>query len=74
MTLHEMLDRMKPGRAMLAMDARFDETPTLRCPTCTQPMLKRQLGELALDECVVHGVWFDGDELEQTLYQHALSR
>lgn len=73
LTLLEMFDKLKPGEGMPLMMPRQDSEPELRCPTCTRPMLKQRLSMLDLDQCSSHGVWFDGDELEQTLYQHALS-
>lgn len=73
LTLHEMFHRLKPGNGIPVMDHREDRDEPLRCPTCTRPMAKRRMHKLDLDECGHHGVWFDGDELEQTLYHYALS-
>lgn len=48
------------------------------CPRCVQPMLRTHLTTATiaahqrrlpfeLDRCVLHGVWFDGQELQATL-------
>ncbi len=73
MTVREMFERMKPGRGFPVFLSREDSTPPLRCPTCARPMNQRRLHQLDLDSCDNHGIWFDGDELEQTLYRYALS-
>jgi Zn-finger nucleic acid-binding protein len=33
------------------------------CAVCAQPMQMVNLGDVALDRCAQHGVWFDADEL-----------
>lgn len=73
LTLVEMFEKLRPGQGMPLMTPRQDSEGELRCPTCTRPMLKQWLHMLALDQCSSHGIWFDGDELEQTLYRYALS-
>jgi Zn-finger nucleic acid-binding protein len=73
LTLVEMFERLRPGEGMPIMLARHGDGDELRCPTCTRPMARRLLNMLHLDECSSHGVWFDGDELEQTLYRYVLS-
>jgi Zn-finger nucleic acid-binding protein len=73
MTLREMFDRMKPGRGVPPFSARTDDDPVLKCPICTAALVKVTLHRLALDRCEDHGVWFDGRELEATLFQYGLA-
>ena len=73
LNLRAMFDRLKPGHGIPEMWSRHDQQPTLLCPECGSQMHKRFINRLALDQCEAHGVWFDGAELEQTLYQYALS-
>ncbi|HWO19164.1 MAG TPA: zf-TFIIB domain-containing protein [Kofleriaceae bacterium] len=40
------------------------------CAVCQQPMQPVSLGEVALDRCTAHGVWFDARELASVL-RHA---
>ena len=52
---------------------RHGDQPILTCPTCAKTMTPCTFVRLALDRCDEHGMWFDGMELEQTLYQHAVT-
>lgn len=70
--LREMFQKLKPGRAIPYMISRSDDQPQLPCPTCSKLMHKRLMVSLALDQCEQHGVWFDTNELENTLYAYAL--
>lgn len=72
LVLRDMFERLKPGYGLPALLTRDDNEPTLSCPTCTQPLAKRWMKRLALDQCDRHGVWFDGKELEKTLYTYAI--
>jgi len=51
--LHEMMKRRWPS--------------TRACPTCGALMGAHELGGVPVDWCGAHGVWFDRDELDQTL-------
>lgn len=64
---------MRPGSGTPAMLSRLDGDPAqLACPICTRPMDRMRLNRLDLDVCDKHGVWFDGVELQQTLYRYAV--
>ncbi|MCX5741315.1 MAG: zf-TFIIB domain-containing protein [Proteobacteria bacterium] len=39
------------------------------CAACKAPMLTVNLGDVALDRCAQHGVWFDAHELVSLLKQ-----
>lgn len=41
------------------------DAPT--CPRCTAAMQPRGLYGIKVDRCDAHGIWFDREELEQTL-------
>lgn len=41
----------------------------LPCADCGKPMETVELGQVALDRCPTHGVWFDAKELE-TVFEH----
>lgn len=73
MILREMFHKLKPGRPAPSLFIRQDGEPQLLCPSCSVPMHKRVIASLAIDQCDKHGVWFDGNELENTLYAYALA-
>ncbi|HEY5922620.1 MAG TPA: FHA domain-containing protein [Kofleriaceae bacterium] len=37
------------------------------CPTCKEPMHATTIHNVLLDRCAKHGVWFDGEELQEAL-------
>lgn len=41
--------------------------PAGPCPVCAQPMTPRrvEMAQLTVDDCAMHGTWFDHDELER---------
>jgi hypothetical protein len=39
----------------------------LHCPLCQRPMRPCRLYNILLDDCSVHGIWFDAQELPATL-------
>ena len=41
--------------------------PARPCPECGTSMQTVTLGDVALDRCPTHGVWFDNGELSQAL-------
>ena len=45
-----------------------DERP---CPTCKKPLETREYGEVTLDFCVEHGIWFDTGEFDELLRRSA---
>lgn len=49
----------------LALEDRAGER--LTCPQCVAAMEPRRLYGLDVDRCPAHGIWFDGEELEQAL-------
>lgn len=71
--LREMFHKLKPGQPSPALLSRQDGDSSLPCPTCSKTMHKRIMASLPLDQCDQHGVWFDGNELEGTLYAYALA-
>lgn len=73
MILREMFHKLKPGRPAPSLLNRRDSDAQLLCPSCSKPMHKRTMARLDLDQCEQHGVWFDGNELENTLYTYALN-
>ena len=38
-----------------------------RCVICARPMIPASLHLVPVDECPIHGIWFDADELATTL-------
>ncbi len=72
-TLRRLFEGMKPGVGMPAMAPRSDGDPAVMiCPACAKPMERKRLHRLDLDICDRHGVWFDGKELQETLFRYAM--
>ena len=72
-TLRILFEAMRPGQGLPTMQEREDGDPArLTCPVCTTVMKRMRVQDLDLDVCDRHGVWFDGVELQQTLYRFAV--
>lgn len=44
------------------------DEPRRNCPECGVPMERKACGNIVVDVCGPHGVWFDGAELEQFVW------
>ncbi len=49
------------------------ENPPRPCPTCRKPLEERDFGDLVLDFCREHGIWFDTGEFDE-VRRKAVSR
>jgi Zn-finger nucleic acid-binding protein len=45
-------------------------TSTITCPECYVPLEKMMIGEVHVDRCAEHGVWFDIGEITDVLRTH----
>lgn len=43
----------------------ISDRPVRPCPACGAPMERKSCGQVAVDVCSPHGIWFDCQELEQ---------
>lgn len=41
-----------------------NEEPVKVCPVCKKEMTKDSLNGVIVDQCTIHGIWFDKGELE----------
>lgn len=51
-----------------------DGSAALACPACASHMTRTKIGEVEVDLCSRHGVWFDRDELATVAQMIALAR
>ncbi|HUS28507.1 MAG TPA: zf-TFIIB domain-containing protein [Kofleriaceae bacterium] len=68
--LAELVRMMAPDLHVdihVPMQARSTEQAALACPMCTHAMQPVHLGVMPVDHCTMHGVWFDGGELQHVL-------
>jgi Zn-finger nucleic acid-binding protein len=49
-------------------------TAELPCPACGAPLDRRTSQGVVVDTCVLHGTWFDRDELKQTVAAYRAER
>lgn len=42
-----------------------------KCIECNKPLQAMRIERIPVDVCSDHGVWFDGDELQQVLHRAA---
>lgn len=68
-------DRVKIGDAPLNFlvihPATTSPTDTRQCLGCQKPMAVMHIGEIYVDVCADHGIWFDREELQQVLQRAA---
>ena len=65
--LQVVVDTIKQPLDALPLDDRTAKEPNLICPACRNPMAPHMLYGIAVDRCATHGLWFDGQELEQMM-------
>jgi Zn-finger nucleic acid-binding protein len=62
------------GREPPPTSADGDYSPVLPCPVCRTLMTRSRIGEVCIDVCASHGVWFDRDELLNVAQVIAVAR
>lgn len=63
-------DMQPPGSPLLTVLPLWSRVDSpLACPSCKQAMQPVHLGEVLLDHCARHGLWFDGGEMAESLLQ-----
>ena len=65
--LADMVNTMQPEPRWVHLDFEPDTRSPLACPSCSKAMTTLLLLGVEVDRCEGHGIWFDGDELEQVL-------
>lgn len=70
--LDELMNETSPDDLRpLALRLRPRSGPARTCPCCRAGMTGYFMGDVAIDRCSEHGVWFDKDELAQVLQANA---
>ena len=72
-TLDALINRIDPTtpRPRICQQVPQVGAPIKACPACGKHMINCIFGPVNIDECS-HGLWFDGEELEQALATAAL--
>lgn len=68
--MYESLARGGPAQRPMSPD----HSAPLACPACASRMTRTKVGEVEIDLCSRHGVWFDRDELARVAQIIALAR
>ena len=68
-----LLEQHASALVELNWQPRTDGAPRA-CPECGEPMQTVMLGDVALDRCPPHGVWFDHGELTAAIDEAKLFR
>jgi hypothetical protein len=66
----EMVHEMHDGQEStpLVFDERTGDGEPIACPSCDRAMRPLLLEGVRVERCEPHGLWFDGTELQTTLY------
>jgi Zn-finger nucleic acid-binding protein len=61
--------RKKIEQALRQGVAERDLAPPVACVVCGEPMQRQRAGQVAIDVCRAHGIWFDRSELDLVVEQ-----